>query len=118
LLYGTAFADRPQETVTVARLPTVGGDIDQWGTILNTFLGVSLGSDGKPKNAAVEAVTEDAVSVAITFANAFDDTTYTISLCPNWNTAYWYSSKATTGLTINFSNPATASAEISYQAWP
>lgn len=32
--------------VNAARLPTVGGDADDWGTILNEFLGVSLDTDG------------------------------------------------------------------------
>jgi hypothetical protein len=117
-LYGTALSTRPQETITVSRLPTVGGDIDQWGTVLNDYLQVSLGTDGKPKISGVDSVTADATSVAITFTSAFADTTYTISLTPNWNTAYWYTNKATTGITINFSNPAEASAEISWQAWP
>lgn len=33
-----------------ARLPTVGGDDGSWGTVLNTFLGVSHTSDGKDKS--------------------------------------------------------------------
>src|SRR6266550_5662541 len=31
------------------RLPTVGGDAGNWGTILNGFLGVSLNADGTMK---------------------------------------------------------------------
>jgi hypothetical protein len=38
----------------MAQLPTVGGDNNQWGTILNTFLGVSLDGDGTMKKAGIE----------------------------------------------------------------
>lgn len=37
-----------------ARLPVVGGDSADWGTILNTFLQVSHNSDGTLTNAAVQ----------------------------------------------------------------
>ncbi len=35
----------------MARLPTVGGDNNDWGTVLNEFLGVGHNSDGTVKNA-------------------------------------------------------------------
>ena len=38
----------------MARLPTPGGDTDNWGNILNTFLEVSLDSAGNLVNAAVQ----------------------------------------------------------------
>lgn len=34
----------------MARLPTVGGDDGNWGSVLNTFLGVEHASDGTLKN--------------------------------------------------------------------
>jgi len=33
-----------------ARLPTIGGDDGNWGTVLNTFLGVAHNTDGTIKN--------------------------------------------------------------------
>ncbi len=39
----------------MARLPTPGGDNNQWGSILNSFLEVSLNSDGTLKGSAVGA---------------------------------------------------------------
>jgi hypothetical protein len=37
----------------MANLPTVGGDSGTWGSVLNTFLSVSLNSDGTMSPAAV-----------------------------------------------------------------
>jgi len=41
--------------VSAARLPTVGGDTDAWGTILNNYLNVSLNESGelRPNNLSV-----------------------------------------------------------------
>jgi hypothetical protein len=39
----------------MARLPTPGGDDGTWGGVLNDFLGVSHGTDGTLKTAAVQA---------------------------------------------------------------
>lgn len=36
----------------MSRLPTVGGDNDDWGNVLNDYLAVSHNSDGTLKNAA------------------------------------------------------------------
>lgn len=36
-----------------ARLPTIGGDSGSWGSVLNTFLAVSLNSDGTLNAGAV-----------------------------------------------------------------
>jgi hypothetical protein len=33
----------------VSRLPTVGGDVDQWAAILNDYLAVAHNADGTPK---------------------------------------------------------------------
>lgn len=38
-----------------ARLPTPDGDENDWGTVLNDFLSVSLNSDGTLSSAAVNA---------------------------------------------------------------
>lgn len=40
----------------MARLPTIGGDAEQWGDVLNNFLLVSHTPDGKLKTQAVTAV--------------------------------------------------------------
>jgi hypothetical protein len=39
----------------MANLPTVGGNSGTWGTVLNTFLSVSLNGDGTMSPAAVAA---------------------------------------------------------------
>jgi hypothetical protein len=46
----------------MARLPAVGGDDGNWGTLLNDFLLVAHNSDGSVKNGAV---TRDALSSAV-----------------------------------------------------
>lgn len=59
----------------MARLPTVGGDADNWGTILNTFLEVSLDSAGNLVDAAVQphsGLTPTAVKTTAYTAAAFD----------------------------------------------
>ncbi|MCB9813261.1 MAG: hypothetical protein H6772_02530 [Pseudomonadales bacterium] len=37
----------------MSRLPTVGGDENNWGIVLNDFLQVAHNADGSPKNAAL-----------------------------------------------------------------
>ncbi len=37
----------------MARLPVVGGDTNNWGTVLNEYLAVSHGTDGSLKGSAV-----------------------------------------------------------------
>lgn len=37
----------------MARLPTVGGDNDDWGNVLNEYLSVSLNSDGTLKESSL-----------------------------------------------------------------
>lgn len=39
----------------MARLPIVGGDLDNWGTVLNDFLGVAHNTDGTLQSTAVSA---------------------------------------------------------------
>ena len=41
--------------MTTARLPTVGGDDEQWGSILNSFLEVAHNADGTLSLAAIQA---------------------------------------------------------------
>jgi hypothetical protein len=48
----------------MARLPVVGGDAGNWGTILNTFLQVSLASDGTLNSSVVGATQTNLPSVA------------------------------------------------------
>ena len=48
----------------MARLPIVGGDAGNWGTILNTYLQVSHASDGTLNSNVVGAVQTDLPSVA------------------------------------------------------
>jgi len=48
----------------MARLPVVGGDAGNWGTILNTFLQVSLASDGTLNSGVVGATQTNLSSVA------------------------------------------------------
>jgi hypothetical protein len=48
----------------MARLPVVGGDAGNWGTILNTFLQVSHAADGTLNNSVVGAAQTDLSSVA------------------------------------------------------
>ncbi len=46
----TAFLILAVLMVYPARLPTVGGDTNEWGTILNEYLNVSLNQDGSIRN--------------------------------------------------------------------
>ena len=48
----------------MARLPVVGGDAGNWGTILNTFLQVSHASDGTLNSGVVSATQTDLPSVS------------------------------------------------------
>ena len=59
----------------MARLPTPGGDTDNWGNILNTFLEVSLDSGGNLVDAAVQphaGLNAQAVKTAAYTAVAYD----------------------------------------------
>src|SRR6476646_6523736 len=59
----------------MARLPTVGGDTDNWGNILNTFLTVSLDSGGNLLTSAVQphaGLNITAVKTSTYTAAAFD----------------------------------------------
>jgi hypothetical protein len=47
----------------MARLPTPGGDNGNWGNILNSFLSVSLNSDGTLKGSAVGATGPQGLSI-------------------------------------------------------
>lgn len=47
----------------MSRLPTVGGDDDEWGIILNDYLSVSLNTDGTLKSASLPASSETASGV-------------------------------------------------------
>jgi hypothetical protein len=48
----------------MARLPIVGGDAGNWGTVLNTFLQISLAADGSINSNAVGATQTNLSSVA------------------------------------------------------
>ena len=61
------------------------------------------------------SVIVDAVSLAITFAAP--STSYRLEVSFNWNTTWWWSSKATTGITINFSTPAPAAAKLDWAVY-
>jgi predicted cupin superfamily sugar epimerase len=51
-------------TVSAARLPTIGGDDDAWGTVLNNYLNVSLNESGELKNNTVSGlqIVEDTIT--------------------------------------------------------
>jgi hypothetical protein len=42
--------------VSAARLPVVGGDADQWGTVLNEYLNVSHNDSGELENNTVTSI--------------------------------------------------------------
>lgn len=50
----------------MARLPTPGGDSNQWGDILNDYLAQAHNSDGTLKKAAVEATSPSATAISFT----------------------------------------------------
>jgi lysophospholipase L1-like esterase len=50
----------------MVRLPTPGGDNNQWGDILNEYLAQAHNSDGTLKKSAVEATTPSASSISFT----------------------------------------------------
>ena len=50
----------------MARLPQVGGDSGNWGTILNEYLAQAHDSDGKLKSGAVNAILASGAGVTIT----------------------------------------------------
>lgn len=58
--------------VSATRLPTVGGDDNQWGTILNEFLNVSLNESGYPRSAVIrDSLNSQNLTIGskITFSN-------------------------------------------------
>lgn len=62
----------------MARLPTVGGDDDNWGTVLNEYLGVEHNTDGSHKDASAtqKGVVELATDAEV---NAGEDTTRAVT---------------------------------------
>ena len=54
----------------MARLPTVGGDNGNWGTVLNEFLQVELNTDGTLKATGTLATKANVTSVPIQFSAA------------------------------------------------
>ena len=57
----------------------------------------------------------DATSLAITFAAP--TTGYRLEVSFNWNTTWWWSSKSTTGITINFGTPAPSAAKLDWAVY-
>jgi len=75
----------------MARLPSVGGDNDAWGTVLNEYLSVSLDTDGTIKSAALSSkIGVRAGSATITDVWVGDQATYD-GLTPNASTLYFIS---------------------------
>jgi hypothetical protein len=95
----------------MARLPTVGGDDDNWGSVLNEFLGVEHNSDGSHKDASatqkgvVELATDAEVnggedtSRAVTPASLYTTQTLTDAPSIDWDVAL--GAMATVTLTDN-----------------
>lgn len=54
----------------MARLPTVGGDSGNWGTLLNEFLQVAINTDGTLKDTGTLATKASVASVPIQFSAA------------------------------------------------
>lgn len=81
----------------MSRLPAVGGDSGQWGTILNDFLGVTHATDGTIKAAVV------------TKANLTTDVQTSLGKA---DTALQSATKATVGL-ANVDNTADVSKPVS-----
>ena len=52
----------------MARLPQIGGDNNEWGNVLNTYLSVSLNTDGTLKDIPISTVTADPFQTPL-FAN-------------------------------------------------
>lgn len=81
----------------MARLPTVGGDDGNWGTILNEYLEVDHNADGTHKNSSatqkgvVELATAQEVALgtdaerAVTPATLYTTQTLTDAATINWN---------------------------------
>lgn len=46
----------------MSRLPSIGGDNDNWGNILNDYLSVSLDTDGTIKSTAITPITLSALN--------------------------------------------------------
>lgn len=74
----------------MARLPTVGGDNDDWGNVLNEYLSVSLDTDGTIKDTAITTKVGQAVGspTVINSIWAGDQTAYD-ALTPDSNTLYF-----------------------------
>lgn len=56
----------------MARLPTVGGDQDAWGTLLNAFLAVAFNADGTLNSAAARSAVGDLSAIVATTPTAGD----------------------------------------------
>ncbi len=56
----------------------------------------------------------NATSISVVFASSEADTSYEITTNPSWNSTTWYTSKTTTGFTINFNTAAPAGATVDW----
>jgi hypothetical protein len=74
----------------MARLPQVGQDNNEWGTILNEYLSVSLDTDGTIKSTAISTKIVTAVGSPTTITNVWvgGQAAYDL-LTPNANTLYF-----------------------------
>ena len=74
----------------MSRLPSVGGDNNDWGNVLNDFLSVSLDTDGTIKASAVSTKIGTAVGSPTTVTNVWVGTQVQYdALTPNANTLYF-----------------------------
>ncbi len=72
------------------RLPDVGGDNDNWGTVLNQYLSVSLDTDGTIKSSAISTKIGQASGSPTTVTNVWvgSQAAYN-ALTPDANTLYF-----------------------------
>jgi hypothetical protein len=86
--------------------------IDDWTSIVGTYLNTSPRVDVEGQNVAVP---NGAASVVVTLTIAEPDTNYSVVYETNWNSGHPYTTaKLKTGFTTNFPNVAPANATFSW----
>ncbi len=63
------------------------------------------------------AVTASATTLAVTFAQPEVDTSYGVTVTPNWNTTVWVTAKSVSGMTLNFGTAAPANATVDWHSF-
>jgi hypothetical protein len=97
--------------VTADEMESLFKAIDDWTSIVGTYLNTSPRVDAEGLNISVPNA---AGSVVVTLTIAEPDTNYAVVIETNWGTTHFITAKLKTGFTANFGTAAPASATMSW----